>query len=170
MAFYYNTGTDNFTGLSVGSVFVKDIGERTHKIHGPQYMTWNPNFGSKSAALLATLVNPAGYTYSIGTDGFIRLTRDADGFLMEYYSITPMDVKNGYTPYKKPQLGWDATADRWVQLWKTTNIGQNRYFPAPGTDGKNIVVWIDPTGDAIRSALQGNIKMFVDRGILIATT
>lgn len=169
MPFIYNTGTDNFTGLSVGSVFVKDIGERTHKVHGPQYMTGNLNFGSKSAALLATLVAPAGFTYSIGADGFIRLTRDADGFLIEYYSITPMDVKNGYVPYKKPQLGWDAVAGRWVQLWKTTNIGQNRYFPAP-YGGFNVVVWVDPTGDAIRSTFQGNIKQFIDRGILVVTT
>ena len=169
MAFYYNTGTDNFSGLTVGSVFVKDIGERTHKIHGPQYMTPNPNFGSKSAALMATLSAPAGFTYSQGADSFIRLTRDGDGFLIEYYSITPMDVKNGYTPYKLPQMIFDATGDRWVMLWGTTNIGQNRYFPAP-VSSKNVVVWIDPTGDAIRSAAQGNIKDFVARGILVLAT
>lgn len=169
MPFYYNTGTDNFSGLTVGSVFVKDIGERTHKIHGPQYMTWNPNFGSKNTVLMGTLTAPAAHTYAIGADGFIRLTRDSDGFLIEYYSITPMDVKNGYTPYKKPQVGWDATGDRWVQLWETTNIGQNRYFPPPIAT-KNVVVWIDSTGDAIRSSVQGNIKQFIDRGILVLTT
>jgi len=165
MPFYYNTGVDAYTGLTVGSVFVKDIGERSHQVHGPQYMTPNPNFGAKSAALMATLVAPAGYTYAIGTDGFIRLTRDADGYLMTYYTITPNNVKSGYTPYKKPQVGWDAIADRWVALWAPTNIGQNRYFHAPIAT-KVVVTWIDQTGDVVRSITTGNIKGFVDRGIL----
>jgi len=169
MAKYYNTGTDNYTGLSVGSVFVKDIGERTHKVHGPQRMTWNPNFGSKSATLLATLVPPAGYAYSIGADGFIRLTRNADSALEKYYSITPMDVKNGYTPYKKPQYAFDSVRAMWISLWAPTNIGQNRYFPAPRS-GYEVVVDIDLTGDVLRSTNAGDIKMFVDRGILAATT
>lgn len=168
MPFYYNTGVDAYTGLAVGSVFVKDIGERSHQVHGPQYMTPNPNFGSMSASLLATLVAPVGYTYSIGADGYIRLTRNADGFLMYYYTITPLDVKNGYIPYKKPQFGWDAIADRWVALWAPTNIGQNRYFHAP-ISGKNVVVWLDSTGDTIRSYTTGNIKGFIDRGILVLT-
>jgi len=169
MPFYYNTGTDNFSGLTVGSVFVKDLGERTHKVHGPQRMTPNPNFGSKSATLMATLTAPAGYTYSIGADGFIRLTRDADGFLMSYYSITPMDVANGYIAYKKPVLGWDATANRWVMLWQPTNIGQNRYFPHPQTGNVPVVVWVDPTGDQIRSHNTGQIHDFIARGILVLT-
>lgn len=169
MAKYYNTGTDNFTGLSVGSVFVKDIGERTHKVYGPQRLTGNQNFGSKSATLLATLTPPAGYSYSIGADGFIRLTRNADSALESYYTITAMDVKNGYTPYKKPKYAFDSVRQKWIMLWTPNNIGQNRYFPAP-IGGYAVVVDIDLTGDVLRSSNIGNIKNYVDRGILASTT
>jgi len=156
----FNTGTDAFTGLSIGSVFLDDIGERTHKVHGPQRMTRNINFGSKSAALMATLTPPAGQQYTIGADGFIRLTVIADGEMVDYYRITPMDIKNGYTAYKLPRTTVDPKSGRTWVLWKPTNIGQNQYVPA------NEVIIITNTGDVLRSAAQGAIKDFVDRGIL----
>lgn len=156
----FNTGTDNLTGLTIGSVMLRDIGERTHKVHGPQSMTTNINFGSTSAALMATLTPIDLQTYSIGADGYIRLTVTADGELVDYYRITAINVANGYTAVKLPKTAVDPLSGRTWVLWKPTNIGQNQYVPYQQ------VIIITNTNEAMRSAAQGQIKEYVDRGIL----